>query len=312
MPFFRPVSQEFLKNNFLSWRFGNVGTSIRDMAVFNGELYVGGLGGFVYVMDDKFNVIRSINLAGNDIEKIIVNNSAIFVATTGANRIFRSFDGINFVDVHTHGGTIRSGACNNSDIIFIRAATSNNMVYSNDNGNTWSTVTLDANNSLYWNSTIYVPQTNQFIVSRGLAGYKVGSTPAEIIANAIITYPAVISGSGDQIKSWGYDGEQYFGGTALGRIINTQTPLVGASWVVNSSYIRTTGQAEIDDFVQTDSRVVYGIDSLGNVFKILDNVVEILPHSGIYQGLSMTVFNGEVIFGDLSQGFLHKTLKGND
>lgn len=310
MPFFRPVSQEFLKNNFLSWRFGNVGTSVRDMAVFNGELYVGGLGGVVYVFDDKFNVIRSINLAGNDIEKIIVNNSAIFIATIGANRIFRSFDGVNFNIVHTHGGTIRSGACNNSDIIFIRAATSNNMVYSTDNGDNWTTVTLDANNSLYWNSTIHVPQTNQFIVSRGFGGYKVGSTPAEIIANPIIPYPPILAGS--EIKSWGYDGERYFAGTNFGTVFNTTTPTINTSWAQNITYLRAVLQAEIDDFVQTDSRVVYGIDSLGNVFKIIDNVVEILPHSGIYQGLSMTVFNGEVIFGDLSQGFLHKTLKGND
>lgn len=308
-PYYRPPNYDFLKNNFLSWRIGAVGSSVRDMEVFNDELYVASNSSQIYVLNDIFQVVRTINLPGNNCEKLVVNDDCIFVATSGPGKIFRSFDGVNFVDVYTHGANPRAGAGNNDTIMFTAAGTSNNFIYTQDNGDNWTTATLDANNSLYWNSCKYIQETGLFFVARGNAGYKVGRNVSEIFSNPIITPPIIYPG--DQFKTFSYDGERYYAGSVLGEVFNTTDPYSATSWVENPSFIRAPLQSEIEDLIQYGD-IVYGIDSLGNVFKIIDNNVEILPHASFSQPLSIIVFNDEIIYADLSAGYLHKTLKGND
>jgi photosystem II stability/assembly factor-like uncharacterized protein len=136
--------------------------------VFNGELFIGGLGG-VYKTNDNGNTWSQVvySSTGNpQVEKIYVHNSYLFIDDNITSGLYRSSDGINWNFLHS---SLMDGSANifisYGDVLY--ASTYNGgVLVSGNNGGTWQQFNegfpMNSNGTYTFIRAIYIKDGQMF------------------------------------------------------------------------------------------------------------------------------------------------------
>lgn len=307
-PFYRPVSLG--KNIISQYRFNFV-VNPRGCGVFKDKFFVGDTVNRIWVFDKNFTIDNVITLpaAGNNsVSNFSANGDYLFCTTDGPTRaIWRSSDGVVFNNIFTSPTIIVSGECNSKgEFLFAKnASDGNNIIYSNDNGNTvnvgrtniFAAITSYPNSVKYLNGVWLLP-----IQSAPSGSYLKATSPAGLITSAKFSVSAPFN---QYITIWGYDKGLLWAASDDSQLFYSDN--MGSSWSQSKSYC-APGGPELRDCRNFNS-TLYACDTLGNVIKINgpDNVspIAIANQDNINY---LSVFGEQIVGIGIERAFILKSV----
>lgn len=268
MPPFYQALTPLKTQNSLNIRYGTNYVSVACWS-FKGEFYIGTTGGIINVFNDEMEFQRQITLPQpGTINAYAINSNYLFVAlgggTAGYRRIYRSSNGVDFTDVHSFGALVPFGGCakDNGEVFFRTTTNGSDIVWSDDDGDTWTVSSLGAGTNIggsYANNSRYIPEYDLFITTIGSTKYRKAASIAGLIAGVDILAPNT-----SVFTDYAYLNNRIFACQNISRLYYSDDR--GETWTESQSFC-PPGNGTPECLIAHNGNI-YGCDANGTLFRI--------------------------------------------
>ena len=303
MPFFRPQSAEFVKNNFQLWKSGSA-VNYSHAAVFKGNIYAAKNNNQIDRFDSDFKLTQNVATlgGGGQIFTLVATDDYLYAANNG-DGIYRTSNGTAWTRVFALAHNFRGGAADGlGNVVFNSITTPFNCYYSTADGDsgTWQTAAVYKTIQNVWNSIYYLPIKKLWFGYYAIGQYRIGASLNDLFTGTLRSAP-----SGNQMSAIGEINDLIVYCDENGRYYGSNDDGVTFTLIGNVCNV-AAGSNALDMITYNDK--IYCIDSQGNFVTIDENrELKLLCGSGnanVY-GTRIMDFNDQLIALGFISGGVH-------